>query len=156
MWISYILSVLAIIISIVSIYLSYRNEIKVIRFEKRLEIYSNLAYYLVKVYNNHDLIETFYDEIVGLSAKAYFYASDTVNELITEFLESMDQEFEKIEKYKIHNFERNKDYNQFDKLNDVLVEAMKSETDKIKNLSPIAISRLKENYSSHIGKKFIK
>lgn len=147
-------SIIAIVVSVVCIFLANRNDFKVVKYEKRSEIYSELAYYLVQIYNNHNLIEEYYDEIVGISAKAYFYASTSVNKLIDEFLELMDKEYEKIEMYKKSGLDRDTDYNEFDIANDVLVETMKEEIDKLKNSSSRSIRRLKKLYTSYIGKTF--
>lgn len=82
-----ILSILAIVVSVWSVYQNKKDGLAQLTFERRLEVYSELAGYLQKVTDNHEKAEEHQEEITALITKAAFYASRPINVLFQEFLD---------------------------------------------------------------------
>ncbi|MGT2801595.1 hypothetical protein [Streptococcus henryi] len=93
-------SIAAVLLSLIAIWKTKRDNNCAILFEKKLELYGELAYLLEKIYNDHDLIVEYYERLRGLYAKGYYIASENVSELLQGFVEAMDEELIDIKEYK--------------------------------------------------------
>lgn len=149
--ISTVLSIIAILVSIVN----FLDNRKLVIFEKKVEIYSELAYFLEKIYNNHQLAIEFEADIRGIISRAYFFASPEIHDLMYQFLDEMKSRIEYIKECEINGETRDTSYSSLDKINDTLNYAMKKEIESLRKLSKRKIVRISKLYSKNIGKHFL-
>ena len=149
-----IISVSSLVISAISLWKTKKFSQEVHIFERKTGIYSELAYYLEKIYNNHELLITYYEEIRGIFAKSYFFASDEVYDLLSDFMKKMEKRIEYIIYCKVNHIDRDTSYSEFDLSRDILVEAMKKEI-KFKKITRKDINEFEEAYSQYLGKQCI-
>ncbi|HEL1811817.1 hypothetical protein ACTJ5V_02040 [Streptococcus suis] len=145
----------ALVLSILAMWKTKKDNTHMILFEKKVELYGELAYYLEKIYNDHELIFEYYDIIRGLYAKGFLIASKTVAEKLQEFVDAMDEEIEVIQNCRKIGKPRSTNYGSFDQLNDTLVTVMELEIRKSQKISNSRIKKVHDEFTNNLGKDFI-
>lgn len=129
-WWGIVSNVLAIVVSVIIAVWSARDSEKSNRrqtiFERRFEVYSELAGYLQQVTADHDQAAKLRSKIYGLITKTYFFASQPINDLFQEFLDEKVYDKE-IERVRTEGRKRNRSFNEFDAYIWTLIECMKYE-----------------------------
>lgn len=147
---SLLISLIAVGVSIWTVFKTHMNAIKSVRFEKRIDLYSELSYLLQKLISNHNLILNYEDELFGLIAKSYFFSSPFVNTQFNRVLTSLEAE-----KIALMDKEREITFNQFDAEIDVLLKAMKKEMDKQGDVSETEMELVIESARLNLGNSYI-
>lgn len=148
--ISLLVSLIAVGVTVWTVFRTHVNDKKSIRFEKRIELYSKLSYFLQQLISNHDLILKYEDELFGLIAKSYFFSSPFVNEQFNKMLDLL-----QIEKTVLSEKNREKSFNQFDASIDILLKAMKKEMEKQGDISESEMRLVIESSQLNIGNLYI-
>lgn len=150
-----LIGIAAVLLSILAMWKTKKDNAHMILFEKRIELYGELAYYLEKIYNDHELILEQYEKIRELYAKGYLIASDSVAKILQEFIDAMDEEIEVIQNCKKIGKPRSTNYGSFDQLNDTLVTVMELEIKKSQKISNSRIKKVHDEFTNNLGKDFI-
>lgn len=147
---SLLISIIAVGVSIWTVFKTHMNAIKSVRFEKRIDLYSELSYLLQKLISNHNLILKYEEELFGLIAKSYFFSSPFVNTQFNRVLTSLEAE-----KVALKDKERETTFNQFDAEIDVLLKAMKKEMEKQGDISETEMKLVIESARLNLGNSYI-
>lgn len=129
-----VLSILAIVVSVWSVYQNKKDGFAQLTFERRLEVYSELAGYLQKVTDNHEKAEGLQGKITALITKTAFYASRPINALFQEFLDEKIYDKE-VKLVKTQKDSRDKSFNVFDVYVATLIQCMAYEAKHHKNIT---------------------
>lgn len=148
--VSILFSLFAVLVAVWAVYQTYKNDKKVVYFEKRMELYSELSFYLQLLLSDHNLINDYEQKVFELISKSYIFSSPFVYDYFKKFLSSLDNE-----KASLKDKRRDKSFNEFDANIDILLKAMKKELDKQGDVSEKDMKLEIESAQFNIGNYYL-
>lgn len=119
-------------------------------FERRFEVYSELSGYLQQVTADHDQAAKLRSKIYGLITKTYFFASESINDLLQDFLGG-DTYIKEVEHVQREGRKRDKTFNEFDAQVWTIIECMKHEANYRRDITPAEIAEKQAEQRRRIG-----
>lgn len=153
-WISIVINVLAILasvgVAICTLRKTRQDNLDQLAFDRRLDVYAELGNYLQQVTADHKRAEKLQGKIYGLITKTYFFASESINDLLQDFLGG-DTYIKEVEHVQREGRKRDKTFNEFDAQVWTFIECMKHEANHRRDITPAEIAEKQAEQRRRIG-----